>query len=62
MSQNAENDDKERGILKIKRNVLFSHFEKNPMRIHLAIKIKLIDDRIAEYTREMAQSLDSRLT
>lgn len=41
--------------LKAKRKPLFEDFEKNPNDTHLVLEIKVIDDEIAEYVRQMNQ-------
>lgn len=46
---------KKRQELKAKRNLLFQQFLKNPEDIRLALKIKMIDDQIAECTEQMEQ-------
>jgi hypothetical protein len=39
--------------LKARRKALFEYFEKNPNDTHLVLEIKVIDDEIAEYVRQM---------
>jgi hypothetical protein len=39
---------KKREDLKIKRDLLFQKFEKNPLDIHLSLAIKAMDDQIAD--------------
>jgi hypothetical protein len=39
--------------LRAKRKPLFEHYEKNPNEIHLVLEIKVIDDEIAEYRRQI---------
>ena len=47
----ATNDEMAiRERLKAKRNRLLKEFFKNPVNTRLAIKIRLIDDRVAEIT------------
>jgi hypothetical protein len=41
---------RKREELKAKRNLLFTQFLKNPRDIRLALKIKIIDDQVAEFT------------
>jgi hypothetical protein len=41
--------------LKAKRKPLADEFEGNPQRLHLAIKIKEIDDQIAEHSKVIRQ-------
>ncbi len=42
-------------VLKAKRKPLADEFEGNPQRLHLAIKIKEIDDQIAEHSKVIRQ-------
>jgi hypothetical protein len=44
---------RKREELKAKRNLLFTQFLKNPRDIRLALKIKIIDDQVAEFTEQM---------
>ena len=46
--------------LRAKRKPLADEFEGNPQRLHLAIKIKEIDDRIAECSQEMRRERQLR--
>ena len=46
--------------LKATRNILFRHFLKNPLDTRLALKIKTIDDQIAECTEQMKQRREER--
>jgi capsid portal protein len=39
--------------LKAKRNLLFERYLKHPMETQLALEIKIIDDQIAEHTKQM---------
>ena len=39
---------KKREELKAKRNLLFARFLNNPLETQLAVKIKIIDDQVAE--------------
>jgi len=56
----ATNDEMAiRERLKAKRNRLFKEFFENPMNTRLAIKIRVIDDRVAEIT-ECQQTRQSR--
>ena len=41
--------------LKAERNGLFQRFLRNPQDTQLALKIKLIDDQVAECTEQMKQ-------
>jgi hypothetical protein len=58
--QEATNDEMAiRERLKAKRNRLLKEFFENPVNTRLAIKIRLIDDRVAEIT-EHQQTRQSR--
>ena len=46
--------------LKEKRKLLFQQFLKNPLDTRLALKIKIIDDQIAECTVQMEQKRAGR--
>ena len=46
--------------LKAKRKPLADEFEGNPQRLHLAIKIKEIDDQIAEHHKVIRQERQPR--
>ena len=46
--------------LKAKRKPLADEFEGNPQRLHLAIKIKEIDDQIAEHSKVIRQERQPR--
>lgn len=41
--------------LKARREPLVREFEDNPIRVHMALEIKAIDDQIAECTRLIKQ-------
>ncbi|PYU18686.1 MAG: hypothetical protein DMG30_26890 [Acidobacteria bacterium] len=47
--------EKKREELRVRRESLFQRFEKNPDQMHLALKIKIIDDQIAECTHLIKQ-------
>jgi len=51
---------KKREELKAKRNLLFARFLNNPLETQLALKIKIIDDQVAECCEQMRQ--DERRT
>jgi predicted nucleic acid-binding Zn-ribbon protein len=53
-------EKKVRDQLKQERNLLIETYSKNPMQTHLAIEIKLIDDRIAELTEHLVRQKKSR--
>jgi len=60
MPENAIDARKKREELKAKRNLLFRRFLKNPQDIHLALRIKRIDDRLAECAEKMEQKRAGR--
>jgi len=49
-----------RDELRARRRPLFESYEKSPHDFHLALEIKLIDDQIAECTKQMVQERESR--
>jgi hypothetical protein len=49
-----------RDELRARRRPLFESYEKSPHDFHLALEIKLIDDQIAECTKQMVQERGSR--
>jgi hypothetical protein len=51
---------RKREELKVVRNLLFKRFLKNPLDTHLALKIKTIDDQVAECAEQMALMKESR--
>jgi hypothetical protein len=60
MLENASDARKKCKELKAKRNLLFARFLKNPRDTHLALKIKIIDDQIVEYTEKMERKKERR--
>ena len=46
--------------LKAERKPLADLFDKNPQRLHLAIRIKSIDDQIAECTQAIRSAAQQR--
>jgi len=60
MLEDAIDARKKREELKAKRNLLFQRFLKNPLDTRLALKIKIIDDQIAECTVQMEQKRAGR--
>jgi len=60
MLENVIDVRRKREELKAKRNLLFERFLKNPLDTRLALKIKTIDDQVAEYTEQMARMKDRR--
>jgi len=51
---------RKREELKAKRNLLFKRFLKNPLDTRLALKIKTIDDQVAECTEQMERKRGKR--
>ena len=51
---------RKREELKAKRNLLFKRFLKNPLDTRLALKIKIIDDQVAECTEQMERKRGRR--
>ena len=51
---------KKREELKAKRNLLFARFLNNPLETQLALKIKIIDDQVAESCEQMRQMREER--
>jgi hypothetical protein len=51
---------KKREELKAKRDLLFERYLKNPMETQLALEIKIIDDQIAEHTKQLERKTGSR--
>jgi hypothetical protein len=47
-------DDKaKREALKTKRNLLYKRYVKNPQDTQRALEIKILDDQVAEFTRQI---------
>jgi hypothetical protein len=53
---------RKREELKRTRNRLFKRFRKHPMDTYLALKIKTIDDQVAECSEQMRQEKKQRDT
>jgi hypothetical protein len=49
----ASDDLAKREKLKAKRNSLFEKYLKNPKDTHRALEIKILDDQVAEFTRQI---------
>ena len=60
MLATAVNWKNKRDELRARRRPLFESYEKSPHDFHLALEIKLIDDQIAECTKQMVQERESR--
>ena len=60
MLENAIDVLRKREELKAKRNLLFARFLKNPLDTQLALKIKIIDDQVAECSERMQQMRERR--
>ena len=54
------NPTRKREELKAERNLLFKRFLKNPTDTHLALRIKSIDDQVAECSELMRQKKKRR--
>ena len=54
------NTMRKREELKAQRNLLFERFLKNPLETGLAVKIKIIDDQVAEFTEQMERKRKRR--
>lgn len=59
MSETAINAGRKREELKAKRNLLFQRFLENPRDTRLALKIKIIDDQVAQCTEQMERKRES---
>lgn len=53
MPEAAVDDATKRDKLKARRNALFERYLKNPHDTSRALEIKIIDDQVAEYTRQI---------
>ena len=60
MQKPAIDKKKVRDQLKQERNLLVETYLKNPMQPHLAIEIKIIDDRVADLTEHLDRQKKSR--
>jgi len=60
MSAAVIDEKREREALKAKRNLLFARYLKAPLDTRLALEIKIIDDQVAEYTKQMERKRGSR--
>jgi hypothetical protein len=49
VSENSENRRQDRDQLVVQRNLLFKKLLKNPAEISLSVKIRTIDDEVAEH-------------
>jgi hypothetical protein len=59
MSETPINARRKRDELKAKRNLLFQRFLENPRDTRLALKIKIIDDQVAQCTEQMERNRES---
>jgi len=62
MQETAINAMRKREELKAQRNLLFKRFLRNPLDTHLALKIKVIDDQVAECTEQMERERRAELS
>jgi hypothetical protein len=53
MQEAATDNESKREALKNKRNLLFERYLENPQDTNRALEIKVIDDQVAEYTRQI---------
>jgi len=60
MQETAINAMRKREELKAQRNLLFKRFLRSPLDTHLALKIKVIDDQVAECTEQMERKRGKR--
>jgi hypothetical protein len=51
--ESAIDDKSKREKLKAKRNLLFERYLKNPGDTQRALEIKIIDDQVAEFTKQI---------
>jgi hypothetical protein len=49
----AIDDKAKREALKTKRNLLYRRYLKNPHDTQRALEIKILDDQVAEFTRQI---------
>jgi hypothetical protein len=49
----AIDDKAKREALKAKRNLLYRRYLKNPHDTQRALEIKILDDQVAEFTRQI---------
>jgi hypothetical protein len=60
MQETPFNPIRKREELTAKRNLLFKRFLRNPVDTRLALKIKAIDDQVAECMERMRQNRKRR--
>ena len=60
MLENAIDVLRKREELKAQRSLLFTRFLENPLETQLALKIKIIDDQVAECCEKMLQMREKR--
>jgi hypothetical protein len=53
VSETAIDDKTKREELKTKRNLLYARYLKNPQDTQRALEIKILDDQVAEFTRQI---------
>jgi len=56
MQETGDDEEPNRQELKNKRNLLYELFLKNPKHTRLAIKIKAIDDQLAEWSQRKSRN------
>ena len=60
MLETAIEEKRKREELKAKRDLLFERYLKHPMETRLALEIKIIDDQLAEGTKQTKRQTGSR--
>lgn len=60
MQETPIDAQRKREEMKVVRKLLFKQFLKNPLHTHLALKIKTIDDQVADWAEQMALMKDRR--
>jgi hypothetical protein len=60
MQEAATDNESKREALKNKRNLLFERYLENPQDTNRALEIKVIDDQVAEYTREIDRKVTTK--
>jgi hypothetical protein len=57
----AIDDKSKREKLKAKRNLLFERYLKNPEDTQRALEIKIIDDQVAEFTKQIDRKVAAKI-
>jgi hypothetical protein len=61
MQEAATDNESKREALKNKRNLLFERYLENPQDTNRALEIKVIDDQVAEYTRQIDRKATAKV-